>query len=130
VMQLVGLDPIVYARRYPRELSGGQRQRVGVARALAADPAILLMDEPFAALDPVTRSELQREFLALSRKLSKTVVLVTHDLREARLLATRIVLLDAGRIVAQATPDDFMRLDQALAREFVQSSELVTVMPQ
>src|SRR5439155_15627596 len=83
VMQLVGLNPVEYANRYPRELSGGQRQRVGVARALAADPAILLMDEPFGALDPVTRAELQQEFLALARKVSKTIVLVTHDLREA-----------------------------------------------
>jgi osmoprotectant transport system ATP-binding protein len=124
-MQLVGLDATEYTNRYPRELSGGQRQRIGVARALAADPAILLMDEPFGALDPVTRAELQREFLALVRKVSKTIVLVTHDVREALLLGTRVVLLDAGRIVAEAEPREFLNLDQAVAREFVAASELV-----
>ena len=126
VMQLVGLHAAQYAAKYPRELSGGQRQRIGVARALAADPAILLMDEPFGALDPVTRAELQREFLSLSRKVSKTTVLVTHDLREALLLATRVVLLDAGRIVAEAGPGDFLKLDQKVARDFIAASELVT----
>ncbi len=125
VMQLVALDATEYANRYPRELSGGQRQRIGVARALAADPAILLMDEPFGALDPVTRAELQREFLALVHKVSKTIVLVTHDVREALLLGTRVVLLDAGRIVAEAGPREFLNLDQAVAREFVAASELV-----
>jgi len=125
VMQLVGLHAAQYAGKYPRELSGGQRQRIGVARALAADPAILLMDEPFGALDPVTRAELQREFLSLSRKVSKTTVLVTHDLREALLLATRVVLLDAGRIVAEAGPGDFLKLDQKVARAFIAASELV-----
>ena len=125
VMQLVGLNSAEYAGKYPRELSGGQRQRIGVARALAADPAILLMDEPFGALDPVTRAELQRQFLALSRKVSKTTVLVTHDLREALLLATRVVLLDAGRIVAEASPEDFLKLDQRVARDFIAASELV-----
>ena len=110
MLHLVGLDPREYASRRPRELSGGQRQRVGVARALAADPPILLMDEPFGALDPVTRAELQREFSALARRLGKTIVFVTHDLREALLLASRIVLLQAGRIVASATPHEFLRL--------------------
>ena len=125
VMHLVGLHAAEYAGKYPRELSGGQRQRIGVARALAADPAILLMDEPFGALDPVTRAELQREFLDLSRKVSKTTVLVTHDLREALLLATRVVLLDAGRIVAEASPGGFLNLDQKVARDFIAASELV-----
>lgn len=111
MLQLVGLDPGKFAHRRPRELSGGQRQRVGVARALAADPPILLMDEPFGALDPVTRAELQREFGALARRLGKTIVFVTHDLREALLLASRIILLEAGRIVASATPQEFLRLD-------------------
>src|ERR1700739_3916225 len=110
MLQLVGLEPAEYAQRRPRELSGGQRQRVGVARALAADPPILLMDEPFGALDPVTRAELQREFQALARRLAKTIVFVTHDLREAMLLASRIVLLEKGRVVASAGPDEFLRL--------------------
>lgn len=125
VMHLVGMKPDEYAGRYPRNLSGGQRQRVGVARALAADPAILLMDEPFGALDPVTRAELQQEFLALARRVSKTIVLVTHDVREALLLGSRVVLLDAGRIIAQAAPREFLRLDQPIARQFIAASELV-----
>jgi osmoprotectant transport system ATP-binding protein len=124
VMQLVGLDPSAYAGRYPRELSGGQRQRIGVARALAADPEILLMDEPFGAVDPVTRAQLQREFLALAQGMSKTVVLVTHDLREALLLGTRIVLLEAGRIVAESTPQGFASLENAVAREFLSAAAL------
>jgi osmoprotectant transport system ATP-binding protein len=110
LLQLVGLDPHEFSTRRPRQLSGGQRQRVGVARALAADPPILLMDEPFGALDPVTRAELQREFSDLARRLGKTIVFVTHDIREALLLASRIVLLEAGRIVASGTPDEFLRL--------------------
>jgi osmoprotectant transport system ATP-binding protein len=118
LLSLVGLDPSEFADRRPRELSGGQRQRVGVARALAADPPILLMDEPFGALDPVTRAELQREFSALARRLGKTIVFVTHDLREALLLASRIVLLQAGRIVAGAPPQDFLRLDHPEVRAF------------
>src|SRR3977135_270122 len=121
MLQLVGLDPAEFAHRRPRELSGGQRQRVGVARALAADPPILLMDEPFGALDPVTRAELQREFSALARRLGKTIIFVTHDLREALLLASRIVLLEAGRIVASATPQEFLRLDHPEVRAFTSS---------
>jgi len=105
---LVGLDEQL-GKRYPRELSGGQQQRVGVARALAADPPILLMDEPFGALDPITRSELQREFLGLRERLGKTIVFVTHDLREALLLAHRIGLFEAGRLVGVYTPVDFLK---------------------
>src|SRR5271154_5401615 len=115
---LVGLDPREFATRRPHELSGGQRQRVGVARALAADPPILLMDEPFGALDPVTRAELQREFSALARRLNKTIVFVTHDIREALLLGQRIALLQAGRLVALGTPQDFLRLDHPEAHAF------------
>jgi len=121
MLHLVGLDPGEFAHRRPRELSGGQRQRVGVARALAADPPILLMDEPFGALDPVTRAELQREFSALARRLGKTIVFVTHDLREALLLASRVILLEAGRIVASATPQEFLRLDHPEVRAFTAS---------
>jgi osmoprotectant transport system ATP-binding protein len=118
LLSLMGLDAGEFAGRRPRELSGGQRQRVGVARALAADPPILLMDEPFGALDPVTRAELQREFRGLAQRLGKTIVFVTHDLREALLLASRIVLLEGGRIVAAATPQDFIHLDHPEVRAF------------
>src|SRR5262249_2743155 len=106
LIRLVGLDAGI-AQRFPRELSGGQRQRIGVARALAADPPILLMDEPFGALDPITRAELQREFLGLQQRLHKTVVFVTHDLREALLLGTRVALMEAGRLIAMLTPEEF-----------------------
>ena len=108
-MQLVGLDPTIYRDRYPSQLSGGQQQRVGVARALAADPPVLLMDEPFGAIDPVTRARLQQEFLGLQRRLRKTVVLVTHDIDEAVLLGDRIALLAQGGVLAQhGTPDDLL----------------------
>jgi osmoprotectant transport system ATP-binding protein len=118
LLQLVGLNPAEFSARHPRELSGGQRQRVGVARALAADPPILLMDEPFGALDPVTRAELQREFSTLARRLNKTIVFVTHDIREALLLGHRIALLQAGRLVALGSPQDFLRLDHPEAHAF------------
>ena len=109
-MQLVGLEAHL-ASRYPHQLSGGQRQRVGVARALAADPAILLMDEPFGALDALTRDQLQREFLSLQQRLGKTVVFVTHDLREALRLGSRIVLLEAGRLVTVLSPAGFPAIE-------------------
>ena len=121
LLSLVGLEPAEYCNRRPHQLSGGQRQRVGVARALAADPPILLMDEPFGALDPVTRAELQREFSALARRLGKTIVFVTHDLREALLLASRIILLQNGRIIADATPQEFPRIDHPEVRAFTAS---------
>jgi osmoprotectant transport system ATP-binding protein len=122
LMRLASLSPELRGR-YPHQLSGGQRQRVGLARALAADPPILLMDEPFGALDPVTRGELQREFSALARRLGKTIVFVTHDLREALLLASRIVLLEAGRVVAVASPQEFLRIDHPEVRAFTASLE-------
>jgi len=121
LLQLVGLEPRDFANRRPRELSGGQRQRVGVARALAADPPILLMDEPFGALDPVTRAEMQREFSALARRLGKTIVFVTHDLREALFLASRIILLEAGQVVASGSPRTFMQIDHPEVRAFAAS---------
>jgi osmoprotectant transport system ATP-binding protein len=124
MLLLVGLEPQEFARRRPRELSGGQRQRVGVARALAADPPILLMDEPFGALDPVTRAELQREFKALARRLGKTIVFVTHDLREALLLASRIILLEKGRVAAKAGPEEFLRLQHPEVLAFAASLDL------
>jgi osmoprotectant transport system ATP-binding protein len=107
LLGMVGLDPARYARRYPHELSGGERQRVGVARALAADPPLLLLDEPFGALDPITRAGMQREFRDLEGRLGKGIVFVTHDLREALLLATRIALLEHGRVAFQGSPDEF-----------------------
>jgi osmoprotectant transport system ATP-binding protein len=114
LMELVGLDEALLAR-FPRELSAGQRQRVGVARALAADPPILLMDEPFGALDPITRADVQDEFLALRQRLGKTIVFVTHDLREALLLGTRIALLEAGRLIGTYTREEFLHASEPLA---------------
>jgi osmoprotectant transport system ATP-binding protein len=121
LLELVGLDAEVFANRYPRELSGGQRQRVGVARALAADPPIVLMDEPFGALDPLTRAELQREFAALTKRLNKTIVFVTHDIREAYTLATRIGLFKDGHLVELATPDQFAASNDPEAKAFNES---------
>jgi osmoprotectant transport system ATP-binding protein len=129
LLTIVGLDPKEFAERRPAQLSGGQRQRVGVARALGADPSILLMDEPFGALDPVTRSELQREFSELARRLGKTIVFVTHDLREALLLASRIVLLENGRMVANARPQEFLRIDHPEVKAFAASLQAVPGAP-
>lgn len=120
LLQTVGLAPDA-ATRYPHQLSGGQRQRVGVARALAADPEILLMDEPFGALDPLTRDELQREFLLLQRRLHKTVVFVTHDLREALRLGSRIALMEAGKLVTVLSPEEFLRSTDSLAAAYVRA---------
>jgi osmoprotectant transport system ATP-binding protein len=108
LLTTVGLDAEVFAGRYPRQLSGGQRQRVGLARALAAEPAILLMDEPFGALDPLTRGEMQDMLRGLMGALKKTVLLVTHDLDEALYLADRIVLLGEGRVIANLPPQEFL----------------------
>ena len=121
LLSLVGLEPARFADRYPRELSGGQRQRVGVARALAADPPLLLMDEPFGALDPLTRASLQKEFAQLKSSLGKTVVFVTHDVREALLLGSRIALMSAGRIVLIETPDRFLKSENELARAYLET---------
>jgi osmoprotectant transport system ATP-binding protein len=118
LLHLVGLDSEM-ATRYPHQLSGGQRQRVGVARALAADPEILLMDEPFGALDPLTRDELQREFLSLQQRLRKTVIFVTHDLHEALRLGTRVALMEAGRLVTALAPIEFLQSAEPLASAYV-----------
>ena len=109
LLALVGLPPDVFADRYPRQLSGGQQQRVGVARALAADPPIILMDEPFGAVDPITRKQLQRELRRIQAEVKKTIVFVTHDIGEAFLLGDRIVLMAEGRVVQNGTPADLLR---------------------
>jgi len=120
LLALVGLDAAQFLPRYPHELSGGQRQRVGVARALAADPPILLMDEPFGALDPLTRVELRREFLALQQRLQKTIVIVTHDTSEALLLGTRIGLMESGELKGLYAPKDFLRSGEPVATAYAQ----------
>lgn len=109
VLQLVGLDPASFAHRYPHQLSGGQRQRVGLARALAAEPPILLMDEPFGALDPLTRAEMQDMLRELLQRVEVTVLLVTHDLDEALYLADHIALLSEGKLIVDIPRDDFLR---------------------
>jgi len=128
LLDLVGLDPQEMLKRYPRQLSGGQRQRIGVARALAADPAVLLMDEPFGAIDPIARARLQDEFRQILKRVRKTVVLVTHDLDEAIRLGDRIAIMRAGKIVQYDTPDailshpadefvaNFVGIDRAIKR--------------
>ncbi len=120
VLRLVGLDPAVYNDRWPDELSGGQRQRVGVARALAADPPFLLMDEPFGALDPVTRAELHREFRRIQTTVRKTVLIVTHDMSEAFALATRVGVLADGRIAQLDTPQQLARSTDARVRPLLE----------
>ena len=120
MFEITGLAPDL-ASRYPHQLSGGQRQRVGVARALAADPEILLMDEPFGALDPLTRDQLQREFLSLQQNLHKTVVFVTHDLREALRLGSRIALMEAGRLVTVLNPQEFLHSADPWASAYVRA---------
>jgi osmoprotectant transport system ATP-binding protein len=128
MLALVGLDPSQYLSRYPRHLSGGQRQRVGVARALAADPPVMLMDEPFGAVDPIVRGRLQEEFLSILKRLKKTVILVTHDIEEAIRMGDVVAIMRDGRLVQYDTPDrllaapaddfvaDFVGADRALRR--------------
>lgn len=119
MLELVGLEPTKFAQRYPHQLSGGQRQRVGVARALAADPPILLMDEPFGALDPITRLELQQQFQYLQQQLGKTVIFVTHDIQEAFFLASRIGLMYEGNLVALGTRREFIKSQHPEAQAFL-----------
>lgn len=138
MLALVGLDPGQYLSRYPRHLSGGQRQRVGVARALAADPPVMLMDEPFGAVDPIVRGRLQEEFLAILKRLSKTVILVTHDIDEAIRMGDVVAIMKDGKLVQYDTPDrllaspadefvaDFVGADRALRRlSLVQARDAV-----
>ncbi|PZO01737.1 MAG: glycine/betaine ABC transporter [Hyphomicrobiales bacterium] len=138
MLELVGLDPAHYLSRYPRHLSGGQRQRVGVARALAADPPVMLMDEPFGAVDPIVRGRLQEEFLAILKRLKKTVILVTHDIDEAIRMGDVVAIMQDGKLVQYDTPDrllaspanafvaDFVGADRALRRlSLVRASDVV-----
>lgn len=125
MLGLVGLIADKFAARFPHELSGGQRQRVGVARALAADPDLLLLDEPFGALDAITRTNLQKEFAKLVNELGKTAVFVTHDLHEAMILGTRIALMDKGRIVLLDTPENFAASQLPLARDYLETIAVV-----
>ncbi|TMH64361.1 MAG: ATP-binding cassette domain-containing protein, partial [Betaproteobacteria bacterium] len=139
LLALVGMEPSQYRHRFPRELSGGQKQRVGVARALAADPPVMLMDEPFGALDPITRAHLQAEFLRILRGLKKTIVFVTHDIDEAIKMGDRIAIMKDGRLVQYATPeailarpmdafvDEFVGSDRALKRlALIPAAEVMT----
>ena len=121
LLSAVGLDPSDFVSRYPHQLSGGQRQRVGLARALAADPAILLMDEPFGALDPLTRAEMQDMLRALMSRFRKTVLFVTHDLDEALYLAQRIVLLHQGKLIANLEPAEFLRSHQPEIEAYIRA---------
>jgi osmoprotectant transport system ATP-binding protein len=119
LLELIGLDPGIYAGRWPDELSGGQRQRVGVARALAADPPVLLMDEPFGALDPITRRQLQGEFRRIQARVGKCVILVTHDMAEALALGDRIGVMEGGRLIWSGTPQEIIECDDPRVRAFL-----------
>ena len=121
VLELAGLDFEEFRQRYPWQLSGGQRQRVGLARALATDPQVLLMDEPFGALDPLTRAEMQTMLLGLMERVKKTVVLVTHDLEEALYLASRIVFLSDGVIVGDMTPEEVSRSENPYVKNYIRA---------
>ena len=123
--QAVGLDPEIFLHRYPHQLSGGQRQRVGLARALAADPEILLMDEPFGALDPLTRGEVRSELHDLQKRLKKTVVIVTHDIAEALLLGTRIGLMEAGELRGIYSPDEVLHATEPIAAAYVAQLKMI-----
>jgi osmoprotectant transport system ATP-binding protein len=123
LLRAVGLEPDGFRGRYPRQLSGGQKQRVGIARALAADPPLLLLDEPFAALDPITRYDLQRQFLELRRSVSKTALFVTHDVREALMMASRIALLREGALDTLLPAGEFLHAKSEEARAFLAALE-------
>jgi len=121
LLELVGLSPQKFADRFPRELSGGQRQRIGVARALAAEPPLLLLDEPFGALDPLTRADLQKEFVDLTRRLHKTAIFVTHDVREALFVGSKVALMDRGKIELLEPPENFLKSTNRLAQRYLQT---------
>jgi osmoprotectant transport system ATP-binding protein len=125
---MVGLEPGDFGSRYPHELSGGQRQRVGVARALAADPPLLLMDEPFGALDPITRAELQQELKHLLASLHKTMVIVTHDIPEACVLGSSVGLVQGGKLVERLPPDKFLQSTHPEVQAVIRSLTLQNVL--
>lgn len=124
LLAVVGLEPNEFANRYPGELSGGQRQRVGVARALAAEPPLLLLDEPFGALDPLTRASLQRQFSDLTRRLKKTAIFVTHDVREALLVGSHIGLMQKGKLLLLETPENFLKSKNEYALAYIETLNL------
>lgn len=128
VLRMVGLEPGIFESRYPHELSGGQRQRVGVARALAADPPLLLMDEPFGALDPITRAELQQELKRLLERLNKTLVIVTHDIPEACILASSIGLVQDGKLVERLPPAEFLLSSHPEVQAVIRSLSIQNVL--
>lgn len=131
LLSLIGLDPESYRKRYPHELSGGQQQRIGVARALAADPSIVLMDEPFSALDPISRIQLQKELIKLNEQVKKTIVFVTHDIDEALKIADLIVLLKEGKIVQAGTAKELLNHPaDAFVREFIGQERFQPLAPQ
>ncbi len=129
MLSLVALPYEQYAQRYPHQLSGGQRQRVGLARALAADPHILLMDEPFGALDPLTRAELRKEFAELQKRLGKTVVFVTHDVSEALLLGDRIALMEEGKNIGVFTPKEFLASSDERIQKYLEVYRATSELP-
>jgi osmoprotectant transport system ATP-binding protein len=125
LLELVGLAPLQFAARWPDELSGGQRQRVGVARALAVDPPVLLMDEPFGALDPLTRAELHREFRRIQQRVQKTVIIVTHDMGEAFALGDRVGVIDNGRLIAFDRPGAVAASHEPLVRQLLDAVPVI-----
>lgn len=128
MLELVRLDPKIYSYKYPNELSGGEAQRIGVARALAADQSIILMDEPFGALDPITRSELQDELLKIQKKLNKTIIFVTHDLVEAVKLADRIAILSEGKVQALGTPYEIISDTSDYVKGFLGKDSFINIL--
>lgn len=128
MLELVRLDPKIYSHKYPNELSGGEAQRIGVARALAADQSIILMDEPFGALDPITRSELQDELLKIQKQLNKTIIFVTHDLVEAVKLADRIAILSEGKVQALGTPYEIISDTSDFVKGFLGKDSFINIL--
>ncbi len=126
LLRMVDMDPDIYRNRYPKELSGGQQQRIGVLRALAAEPELLLMDEPFGSLDPITRNQLQDELKHLQKKLQKTIIFVTHDMDEALKIADKIIIMREGSVVQEGTPEEILQnTDDEFVRSFIGEERLI-----